>query len=309
MPQGDQLLFLELKTHHESWTWDKSVKQRVSLRERDMTILLARDGAEWDTAFVENLIHLATPTLQGDDLREAVGLLYQIRKLILKKDLRPCVRTSYLRMAFQSTDSNARRLTVDRDITMSDESKATLGQWCVPENVSKTIDTVKVPNAILEVKLAESDDSGFVDELLQIGALQDGHKFSKYLTGAMKVHSDKVKTMPYWAVLPLFDELFGRKETKPEDPPVLSHSEVSSSTSTSRRLSSAIRRRSSLLSLKNGSSFAINATRLGASSSETSKSRGTSESAKVNMSEGSPTLILTRIVIILFTPAKDLFRK
>lgn len=254
-PHGDQLLFLELKTHHESWTWDKSVKQRVSLRERDMTILLARDGAEWDTPFVENLIHLATPTLQADDLREAVRLLYQIRKLILKNDLRPCVRTSYLRMAFQSTDSNARRLTIDRDIIMSDESKATLGQWCTPENVSKTIDTVKVPNAILEVKLAKSDDSGFVNELLQIGAILDGHKFSKYLTGAMKLHSDKIKTMPYWAALPLFDELFGRKVTKPEEPPVLAHGKIPSSKMTSRRPSSVFRRHSPLLSLKSRSTL------------------------------------------------------
>lgn len=257
-PQGDELLFLELKTHHESWTWDKSVKQRVVLRERDMTILLARDGAQWDTPFVENLIHLATPTLQGDDLDKAVTLLYQMRKLILKKDLRPCLRTSYIRMAFQSTDSNARRLTVDRDITMSDESTATFGQWCISDNARNTMDkVVKVPNAILEVKVAESDDSAFVDELLQIGAIQEGHKFSKYLTGAIKLHSEKVKTMPYWAALPLFDELFGRKDVKPEESPILSHDELLSPKRTSRRRSSAVssafRRRSSLLSRKSGS--------------------------------------------------------
>jgi hypothetical protein len=44
-----------------------------------MSILLVRDGADWDTLFVEYLIHLATPTLQaGDDLCQAVCLLYQI---------------------------------------------------------------------------------------------------------------------------------------------------------------------------------------------------------------------------------------
>lgn len=120
MPQGDEILFLELKTHHESWISDKSIKQRISLRERDMAILLARDGSEWDKEFIENLLHLAMPTMQGNDLREAAGLLYQIRKLIIEKDLRPCVRTHYRRMAFQSNDSNARRLTIDRDIMVSD---------------------------------------------------------------------------------------------------------------------------------------------------------------------------------------------
>ena len=114
---------------------------------------------------------------------------------------------------------------------MSNESKATLGQLCTPENLSKSIVMVKVSNALLEVKLTTSDDSGFVNKLLQIGALQDGHKFSKYLTGAMKLHSDKIKSVPYWAALQLFDELFGWKVTKPEEPPILAHGKRPSSNS------------------------------------------------------------------------------
>jgi len=210
-PKGDQLLFLELKTHHEKWVIDKSLKQRVALRERDMATLLARDGAEWDRTFIEDLIHLATPALNGDDLDEAVGLLYQIRRLITEKDLRPCVRTRYLRLALQSKETNACRITIDRDITMTDESSAPLGQWSVQKEESKTVDTVKVPNAVLEVKLTENDNPAFLQELLEIQAIQDGYKFSKYLTGAIKFHFDKVKTMPYWAALPVFDELFCRK--------------------------------------------------------------------------------------------------
>lgn len=246
-PQGDQILFLELKTHHESWNLDKSIKKRVSLRESDMIKLLARDGSEWDKAFVENLLLPATPSLEGDDLREASGLLYQIRKLILDKDLRPCIRTQYLRLAFQSNDSNARRITIDRDITVSDESHAPLGQWCVSDSARKT--PIKVSNAVLEVKLAENDEPDFVDELLRTGAIQDGHKFSKYLTGAMKLHSGRVKTMPYWAALPQFDELFGRKDTPQEEPSFPSHSEVAPSRRASRRISlPRARRRSSLLS-------------------------------------------------------------
>lgn len=205
-PQGDELLFLELKTHHESWVMDKSIKQRVVLREKDLAALLARDGSEWTRAFMEELLLLATPSLQGKDLDDAVALLHEIRTLIIEKGLRPIVRTRYLRMAFQSNDTNARRLTIDRDVTVLDESSAPLGRWCAEQSDEAT--AVKVPYAVLEVKLKENDDPAFIHELLDMNAIHDGLKFSKYLTGAMSLHSEKVNTTPYWATLPVFDGLF-----------------------------------------------------------------------------------------------------
>lgn len=208
-PKGDELVFLELKTHHEQWIADKSVKQRVNLRERDMSKLLARDGAKWDRVFTEELVLAANPKLKGDDLQEAVQLLHQMRKLIIKRDLRPCVRTRYLRMAFQSAESNALRLTIDRNITMIDESSALLGEWSLPEEAMQTAETVRVPCAVFEVKLAGSDNPAFMERLLETGVLQDGHKFSKFLTGAATFHGETINTFPYWARLPMFKGMFG----------------------------------------------------------------------------------------------------
>ncbi len=88
-PRGDKVLFLELKTHHEEWIGDKSVKQRISLRERDMRVLLARDSKQWTTEFTKELVLQASPKLEGDALADAVDLLLNIRKLIIKRDLRP----------------------------------------------------------------------------------------------------------------------------------------------------------------------------------------------------------------------------
>lgn len=39
-PQGEETVFLELKTHHESWIGDASVKERVAIREEDVARLL-----------------------------------------------------------------------------------------------------------------------------------------------------------------------------------------------------------------------------------------------------------------------------
>ena len=44
-PRGDGRVFLELKTHHECWIADSSVKERVSIREGDVGRLLDLDGA------------------------------------------------------------------------------------------------------------------------------------------------------------------------------------------------------------------------------------------------------------------------
>mmetsp|Transcript_11989 Transcript_11989/g.26157 ORF Transcript_11989/g.26157 Transcript_11989/m.26157 type:complete len:367 (+) Transcript_11989:54-1154(+) len=39
-PTGDEIIFLELKTHHEKWIGDKSLKERVGIREKDVSVLI-----------------------------------------------------------------------------------------------------------------------------------------------------------------------------------------------------------------------------------------------------------------------------
>ena len=43
-PSGNELIFLELKTHHEQWVQQKSVKECVALKACDLTEVLRRDG-------------------------------------------------------------------------------------------------------------------------------------------------------------------------------------------------------------------------------------------------------------------------
>lgn len=48
----------------------------------------------------------------------------------------------------------------------------------------------------------------WVDTLLGKGIIQDGHKFSKYLSGASILFQNDVRTLPYWAEYPLFRKIY-----------------------------------------------------------------------------------------------------
>jgi SPX domain protein involved in polyphosphate accumulation len=179
-PSGDEKLFLELKTHHEPWTQASSVKERVNLCEKHMSLFL--DHKPWTYVEALPIVIEANPKLNGSDLDQAVDLLLQMHQLVIDKNLRPRVRSVYQRVAFQSSTSNALRLTVDRDVKMIDETAAPLGAWCLPDSVPT--DEKLVPYPIFEVKLAGSDMPASIDALNENGTLIQAAKFSKFLTGA-----------------------------------------------------------------------------------------------------------------------------
>ena len=67
------------------------------------------------------IVRVANPKESEDSLRDLAKLLLDMRSLILKKKLTPCVRTKYNRVALQSSKNNNLRLTIDRNITMINE--------------------------------------------------------------------------------------------------------------------------------------------------------------------------------------------
>ena len=91
---------------------DKSVKQRVVVRKKDMVYSMS-SNKKWKVEIAESLVRPACPKLVGEDLLEATDVLLQIRELVVELQLLPCVRTSYLRAAFQSSTRNTLRLTTD----------------------------------------------------------------------------------------------------------------------------------------------------------------------------------------------------
>lgn len=211
-PQGNELIFLELKTHHEKWINTKSVKERVTIREKDMSRLLDLEKT-WTMRDAEEMVLAASPTLDASGLSKAADRLFRMRELVVKHQLSPCVRTTYLRAAFQSSKSNALRVTIDRNVTMVDESQRHAKSWCLPEDaVVLNNMTTRVPFVVLEVKLAGDDDVPvIIRDLESRGVIQEAAKFSKFLTGAAAFNLDKVESLPYWAEHPAFGPIFSDK--------------------------------------------------------------------------------------------------
>jgi uncharacterized membrane protein YidH (DUF202 family) len=210
-PKGDEQIFLELKTHHECWINNKSVKERVALKERDMPKLIDTSDGLWSSEYCTQLVRDASPDDKDEDIAAAAALLKEIRSIVCKFKLRPCVRTKYNRAAFQSSKNNNLRLTIDRDITVIDETCNVPedGSWCIEEHSVVPINAiVKVPYGVFEVKVSGGEDPLFIEELIESGAIVKANKFSKFLTGASIHNASKVNMLPWWADDPLFANLF-----------------------------------------------------------------------------------------------------
>ena len=106
MPTGDKIIFLELKTHHEKWVAQKSVKERASIQEKDMVDFLL--PVRWQKEDAEQMILRAKPNIKAEELAKQAGLLLRMHNLVVKHKLTACVRSVYDRAAFQSSKSNGK---------------------------------------------------------------------------------------------------------------------------------------------------------------------------------------------------------
>ena len=109
MPQGEQDIFLELKTHHEKWVANKSVKERATIQERDMVTFMK--PVPWTSSDAAKAMLLrAKPDMKEKELAKQTNLLLRMHKLVVKHKLKACVRSVYYRAAFQSAKSNGELL-------------------------------------------------------------------------------------------------------------------------------------------------------------------------------------------------------
>lgn len=93
-PDGNDIVFLELKTHHAKWVNESSIKQRVSIREKDVKAFLSRtDNLGIQDA--KRMIHSTCPKLHGKELEKSADLLLAMHRLVKEHDLHPCIRTRY----------------------------------------------------------------------------------------------------------------------------------------------------------------------------------------------------------------------
>jgi len=216
-PKMDKVIFLELKTHHECWVANKSVKERVGIVQKRMVSLMDTTDGPWSSDFAKEIVVEASPDASESEIESSAALLLEIRELFCKLQLKPCVRTSYTRVAFQSAKNNNLRLTIDRDITVVDETSVerNKGSWCIEDNDVVPMEAfVKVPYGVFEVKVSGGDDPLFIEELKESDAIVVAPKFSKFLTGASLHNANKVNMLPWWADDELFTPLYNKSKRR-----------------------------------------------------------------------------------------------
>ncbi|EIJ87958.1 hypothetical protein NEPAR06_1951 [Nematocida parisii] len=161
--------YVELKTHEDGWTGERSTKKRFLVHTR-LIPQLAEGVDIWDEI---KTINVAEPA-------EAFTLYQEVLDLIRRLSLKPVVKTVYRRTAFQFPEDASIRISLDTHLAM----------WC--GNVGKHF-----PYAILEVKLEEGNEQDWILELMNSALVVPVDKFSKYLHGC-SVHYPNVPSIPYW---------------------------------------------------------------------------------------------------------------
>lgn len=207
-------IFVERKTHREDWTGEKSVKARFSLKERYVNDFL-KGRYTVEQAF-SKMRKEGKKSIQEIESLEALAT--EIQYVMLKKKLRPVVRSFYNRTAFQLPGDARVRISLDTELTMIREDNfdgidRTHGNWRRtdigidwPFKQLPAKDICRFPYAVLEVKLQTQlgqEPPEWVRELVGSHLVEPVPKFSKFLHGVSTLLYDKVNSIPYW--LPQMD--------------------------------------------------------------------------------------------------------
>ncbi|PSC73528.1 ABC transporter C family member 2 isoform A [Micractinium conductrix] len=202
-PGEPRLCFIERKTHRESWKGEKSVKERFTLPEPKVVPYL--EGEYTAEHFREDL---RAKGKAEDDIAKAAKLFEEISQQIDAKQLKPFIRTQYMRSAFQMGHDRTVSFTLDTNLCMIKEnpeghpSCAIAGRWYRdPSLPIHRTEITRFPHAVLEIKLALPEGAlppEWVRELMDSGLVTEVHKSSKFIHGTAVLFPDMVQAVPYW---------------------------------------------------------------------------------------------------------------
>eukprot|EP00736_Rhodelphis_marinus_P013886 Rmarinus@m.27913 len=194
-------IFVERKTHHESWVGANSVKERFVLKEKYLNAFCAGDFT-----MEEKIKKMREKKLKSEEeLENLETLSSEIQHAILDMKLRPMVRTVYRRTAFQLPGDASVRISLDTDLCMVLEDQKTGGNWRrmtrpdfsdVPRN-----EICRFPYAVLEVKLQTQQGQEapyWVSRMLASGIAEPVPKFSKFVHGTAVLLESRVSALPFW---------------------------------------------------------------------------------------------------------------
>ncbi|GBG26005.1 Vacuolar transporter chaperone 4 [Hondaea fermentalgiana] len=201
-PEPD-LVFVERKTHRDSWTGDVSVKERFTLREHEVMPFLRGEFTVDD-----KMAQMRAKNSSEADMANVRRLFTEIYQQIDSKQLRPTMRTVYNRVAYQIPFDATVRISLDTNLTMISENPkvgpdcATEKRWYRnPNLVLPPTEYTVFPHSVLEVKLSlkEGEEApAWVSDLIESGLCTRVAKFSKFVHGVATLLSEEVQAVPYW---------------------------------------------------------------------------------------------------------------
>lgn len=192
-PNGGSVFFMELKTHHNPESGQKSTKERFPITAQMIPGFMS--GKLTAAQVVDAMIaqgHIKAP--KGEEQKDLANF---IQNMIVTMKLKPWIRTVYHRTAFQRSDSNEVRVSFDLPLILHPE----LANW----DGKNWMDLFKVNNSnakpfgygVLEVKTSD-EPPAWVQELLATGWLILVEKFSKFQHATATFHNKAVRVIPYW---------------------------------------------------------------------------------------------------------------
>jgi SPX domain protein involved in polyphosphate accumulation/uncharacterized membrane protein YidH (DUF202 family) len=202
-PNEPKLCFVERKTHREGWKGEKSVKERFTIPEEKVVPYI--EGEYTSEQFINDLLSRGK---SEEDARKAAVLFEEIQRSIESKQLKPFIRTQYMRSAFQMGHDRTVSFTLDTNLVMLKENPeghptcSLAGRWYRdPKLPIHRTEITRFPHAVLEIKLALPDGESapeWVQGLMSSGLLTEVHKSSKFIHGTAVLFPELVQAVPYW---------------------------------------------------------------------------------------------------------------
>jgi len=196
-----ELVFVERKTHRDSWTGDVSVKERFIIKPKEVPLLL--NGQFPVEKKTQEMRKKGTYTEQ--EIEDWLSLVTEITQAINFKQLVPTMRSQYMRTAFQIANDATVRVSLDTNLCMIYERDAGVEEglrWYRDPNVKVPSNEItRFPHAVLEVKLEVAEGNTapqWVEDLIRSDMVCEVHKFSKFIHGCAVLMPDEVQAVPYW---------------------------------------------------------------------------------------------------------------
>ena len=95
-------MFVERKTHHEDWTGETSVKERMAIEPSAAPALLRGECAIAQQ--VDRMVERGE--VRAAEAQKATQLGDEVQRAIVRSGMRPVIRSVYNRRAFQSSTTN-----------------------------------------------------------------------------------------------------------------------------------------------------------------------------------------------------------